>query len=238
MKLTIQERYALSHLEHTFVSLYEQFDWTSSRNPLQMFRELKNPNKLDIQLELEMFTEYISEKYQNTAMNKDQWFYAFQNWLKKTKRAKIEASSFDMDQPLYVVMYNHILTRSENILSFDDSLEDKYWNCWKWLTADISSRGPEDSGSHNLHTKEWMEKVCRNPYMTAEENKSYYRKLIQAVEAGKFDDEAFQDYIMQHSAGLMIQIMDIKYPASMDKKGLDKQMLSVSNRIDRSKYAI
>ena len=238
MKLTIQERYALSHLEHTFVSLYEKFQWSSSRNPLEMFRELKNPNSLDISLELEMFTEYISEKYQNTSMNKDQWFYAFQNWLKKTNRAKVEASSFDLNQPLYVVMYNHILTRSENILSFDKSLEERYWRMWNWLVSDIDSRGVEDTGSHNIHTKEWMELVCRNINLTAEEEKAYYSKLIKAVKAGKFDDEDFQNYIIQHSAGLMIQIMDIKYPASMDKKGLDKQMLSVSNRIDRSKYAI
>ena len=235
MKLTIEERYSLSHVQHTFIDIYERNKWSSTRHPLEMFSELKNPNNLDISLELERFEASIKKKYQHTYMKVDQWFTTFQSWLYKTKRKAIKLES-SMNQPLHVVMFNHILKRSENILSFNDALEEKYWRMWNWLVSDIDSRGVEDTGSHNKHTKEWMELVCRNRNMTAEEEKSYYSKLIKAVDAGKFDNEAFQDFIMQHNAGLMIQICDIKYPAERDKKGLDPQMLSVTNRINRMKY--
>ena len=79
--------------------------------------------------------------------------------------------------------------------------------------------------------------VCRNPNMTAAERDSYYQRIIFAVLNNKFDDK-FLLYIAAHSAGLLIDIMDIKYPAERDKKDLCQQMLAVTNRIERKKYDI
>jgi hypothetical protein len=62
MKLTIEERYSLSHVQHTFIDIYERNKWSSTRHPLVMFSELKNPNNLDISLELERFEASIKEK--------------------------------------------------------------------------------------------------------------------------------------------------------------------------------
>ena len=236
MNLTIQERYNLSHLEHTFVEVYEKYKWksTSDCNPLELFRQLEKYD-CDLGAEIEKFASDAAKKYGIGTMKPNQWYTAFEAILKKknvtkTKTKKVNYKMTGM--PYYQVMFYEYMEKVKSKTTFNPLLEKRYWKMWDYLTEDVKYRSSEDTGSHNRHTKEWMERICRN--WDLKDKSSYYKKLIKSVNDNLFDDE-FIMYIIAHNGGLGIEIMDIKYPSSMDRN-CNPQNLTVTNRIQRGDY--
>ena len=100
-KITITKKIkSLPRDERLFCALFNKYRWLSEPNkhPLTTYRSFENPNQLDLEFELIEIDNYLmnhaKEGNHNRIWYKDSWITGIQNWLKKTKRAKINPDLF------------------------------------------------------------------------------------------------------------------------------------------------
>lgn len=100
-KITITKKIkSLPRDERLFCALFNKYRWLSEPNkhPLTTYRSFENPNQLDLEFELIEIDNYLmnhaKEGNHNRIWYKDSWVVGIQNWLKKTKRAKINPDLF------------------------------------------------------------------------------------------------------------------------------------------------
>tara|TARA_Y100000114_G_scaffold64308_3_gene58889 strand:- start:3824 stop:4678 length:855 start_codon:yes stop_codon:yes gene_type:complete len=100
-KITITKKIkSLPRDERLFCALFNKYRWLSELNkhPLTTYRGFENPNQLDLEFELIEIDNYLmnhaKEGNHNRIWYKDSWIVGIQNWLKKTKRAKINPDLF------------------------------------------------------------------------------------------------------------------------------------------------
>tara|TARA_R100000655_G_scaffold37880_1_gene72616 strand:+ start:14146 stop:15003 length:858 start_codon:yes stop_codon:yes gene_type:complete len=100
-KITITEKIkSLPRDERLFCALFNKYRWLSEPNkhPLTTYRGFENPNMLDLEFELIEIDNYLMNhaRQKNTSRiwYKDSWVEGIQNWLKKTKRVKVNPDLF------------------------------------------------------------------------------------------------------------------------------------------------
>ena len=232
--LTVEEEYNMSPLEARFVSFYNKWNLKTSGDPLEAFRGLKNPKGVDLYYEIDAIDDWMAKRNQSPPPQRvDGWIGFIERWLERVERPEKPARKRALDQPFYKVMYNEIVARSQNRIDFPEEVRERFWRAWRWLTEEIP---PRTSGPNQIPSKamrEWIDMVAMN---FQDSKKTYYRRLISSVDAGRWDCPDMLDFLAVYSAGLLNEVLDIKYPKSFDRPNLDRANCDNSLRIDRGFY--
>jgi len=219
LNLTTPELYKLTMEERLFVHLYNKWGMRSSGDPIEQFRQIKNPQGLNVPFELNAIDEYLEKKFPGGyEWPIDSWVAWIGRWLKNTKRKK--ASEADpLQRPFYEIMWDHYLKCTKFTIR-EEPFRSKYERIWNILTDGIETRVKHNAYCGSQENRDFTE-VFLHQYQLIVNGHSLYDELdariVRLISAGYFEDEAFMLYLGRFASDLLRWVLDLKYGPEYDK---------------------